>query len=478
MPRRAPTAQCPDPLHVGARVVAWGIESRKQGKVRRYKCHPLVGYPHSFSVGIEGGRRVRGQQGAPPCPQGHTDAHVIRNGSYGKGASRRQRYLCQHQRHNDRCRPECPGWHSFTPVIPRHHVAPGDHCAGCLELRGIHRGEKVVARRHRLTARQAAQLLAAIAAGKSYADAGRDAAKLMKLPLAQRRRAAPAPEVGPPVLFTRSSVAARVWHIGADLVEGFGPIVWEHTLPRLQARAERIAAAGLPRTWIVDDVPVSQADEKKKRWKTGGYSVLVVAEMDPFDEIEPWATRLRLIRALPKANTIAWRFVFDEVGYTPDIVIADGASAIQAAIREQWGPGAVRSVPSLWHLRKSLEEGPLAAAIAGERGRSLRIHLDALLRPKDAEGSVTASPEAWREWWQTLWEMAEKSGLVRMPNLGRSRADTEDRMADAIPILRAWPRLNVLERVGGGADPQGGVADPASPPVRGGGRSPRLAGGG
>jgi hypothetical protein len=62
MPQRAPVAHCPDPLHERSRTTAQGTVKRRTGTVRRYRCEPLTGDLHYFSVAISGGRRLRG-----PC---------------------------------------------------------------------------------------------------------------------------------------------------------------------------------------------------------------------------------------------------------------------------------------------------------------------------------------------------------------------------------------------------------------------------
>ena len=189
MPKRAPVARCPNPLHKGSRVLAWGTYCHVSGRVRRYKCFPLVGDPHTFGVGIAGGRRLRGQQGAPVCPL-HPGSAITRHGSYGgaSGGAARQRYRCDHSPCSCVCRPGCRGWHTFTPPLPRHHVAAGDQCDDCLELRGIHRGEKVVARRHRWPARIVADRLAEMANGTSYAQAGENALLALHVPTNRVRR--------------------------------------------------------------------------------------------------------------------------------------------------------------------------------------------------------------------------------------------------------------------------------------------------
>jgi len=124
-------------------VRAWGTFGRGAGRYRRYRCEPLTGDRHYFSVGIEGGRRRRSQAGQPECP-GHHGSRVTRAGMYRRGSAQpRQRYECDHLgRCNAVCRAACRGKHTFTPALPRAHVRPGDSCAGLASgrmPRSVHR---------------------------------------------------------------------------------------------------------------------------------------------------------------------------------------------------------------------------------------------------------------------------------------------------------------------------------------------------
>jgi hypothetical protein len=270
--KRSPLA-CPDPLHEHSTVVRYGTVMRKAGKVLRFRCTPLTGERHYFSVGTAGGRRVRAQRGAPGCPD-HPNAIVKRHGSYGPAKHRRQRYICAHLTCGSSCATRwrsrhtaCPGWHTFTPALPRHHVSPGDQCGECLELRGIHRGETMAARRRRLSARQVARLLSEMSGGMSYSRAGKMALDYAGIAVQSgvlRRKAKPrkatvvlvpgasavAEAPHPPIARRKRSrspssrLSARLWHVGADLVEAFAPVVWDDLDARLRAHAETIAAAG------------------------------------------------------------------------------------------------------------------------------------------------------------------------------------------------------------------------------------------
>ncbi|HPU38215.1 MAG TPA: hypothetical protein PLS63_01490, partial [Microthrixaceae bacterium] len=91
----------------------------------------------------------------------------MRNGKYGsKTPKPRQRYRCTPA---DGSKP-----HAFTPPLPRDHVHENaEDCAHCEELRGVHRGDTAVARRHSWSSRIVARGLEKLAEGSTYADVGR-----------------------------------------------------------------------------------------------------------------------------------------------------------------------------------------------------------------------------------------------------------------------------------------------------------------
>lgn len=447
--RRLPETRCPNPLHQGSIVKAWGTFTRTSGRYRRYRCQPLVGKQfHYFSVRIDTGRKRRISSGQPECLD-HPASHITRAGTYGPDQKHlRQRYACHHiGRCNATCAATCSGKHVFTPPIPRAHVGSSDGCSECLELRGYHRGEMASARNHRFTARIVAWALADLSLGLSYAKAGKEALQAAEIPLAVRRRVA---LVTPPKSHPRTSaqkphrrsaatqMMGRFWQIGAGFVEAFAPVIWQDVETRLRARAEAMAAAGLPRIWILDDVPIWAIDRNGKRKKTDGYSILALAEMDWMDAANPGATKLRLVRALPKSTSVAWRLLFAEMGYVPDLVLSDAATPIIGAVARHFPAPGPLFVPSTYHLGRALENHALAEALQGPDAPDLRAHLAQLGK----DGAALSSVAAWHTWWDRLEALAVASNLADIGDLRRSRANYEERMAAALPALLSDPRLS------------------------------------
>lgn len=463
MPRPAPLAHCPDPLHAESKVIAKGTVKQKTGRVRRYLCQPLTGNKHYFSVGITGGRRLRGQKGAPECPD-HPGAKVVRNGTYGPPTAARQRYKCDHRDHcgpicrqacsldHDgrpharTCPQACAGHHNFTPSLPRRHVEPGHRCADCQELRGIHRGESAVARRQRLTSRNVARILNELSGGMSYAKAGALAVGILaragitrKVKKAPKNPPKPRVRTGirEPRRHTPSSrLANRYWHVGADIVEAFAPVVWQELDERLRERSAEMFENGDDLVWILDEKPIYATNESGKRKRTEGWSILVLAELDWTDPKIPGRQKLRLVRALPKSTSTAWRLLFEEVGYIPDIMVSDAAPSIIAAVAAHFPTHPPLFVPSIWHLKAAIREHAFDKAMKGPNGDAIAAHLDDLRRDR-----ALSSPEAWSRWWDDLRDLG--GNLVVPADFARTRAGYEDRMTRAIPRLAADTRLKI-----------------------------------
>ena len=157
---------------------------------------------------------------------------------------------------------------------------------------------------------------------------------------------------------------------------------------------------------------------------------------DPF--ALPMAPRiaLRLVRAMPKANTPAWRLVFDELGYHPDFIVADAATSIASAIREHYDPARTRFVPSLWHLTRAVEADLLKirkATAPGENGPTLITPLADHLQRLGRWSGVLKDAAAWSAWWDELLALLRSHRLPVEKVLGH-RARYEPTMAAALAV--------------------------------------------
>ena len=391
-----------------------------------------------------------GWQPAPPCPR-HPGSFVVRNGLYGKGTKRRQRYRCSP--------PDGKKTHAFTPPLPREHVHPADGpCPHCDERRSVHRGERAAARRHRWPMRIVARGLAKLAGGDAYAEVSRWALRTAGVSLAEPRRKAATRTTSTIKRRKRPSRAAvesrRIWHVSARWVEAFAPVIWEPLDARLrsEALAERsrldaAIAAGerleRPQVWILDDVPVWGKEKRSKR-RDGGFYLLVIGDVawEPpgrgHDPRYPVArTRLRLVRAMAKSNHHAWRLCFDELGYTPDFVVADAGTGIGSAVKSAFSPPRTRFVPSLWHVSHSIRRS-LEAKSRKAYNRPLEEHLAELSR----EGAALTGLDAWTAWWDELERIVRAEHLPADKARGQRR-NYEAPMAAVLPDLLANPGLPV-----------------------------------
>ena len=448
--RTVPEARCRNSLHHNAKITSNGTYWRGGHHYRAYRCEPVSGRSHIFSV------RIDERPGAvwsppPPCPK-HPGSHVIRKGTYGRrGHALRQRYHCTPA---DGSVP-----HHFTPPLPRDHVhARGVPCAVCGEHRGVHRGETAVARQHRWSARVVAEGLAQLSAGVSYGEVGRWALRVAGISIFDQRRASPPPKPEPDSLnapkkrrvSAASKASHRVWHIGADWVEAFSPVIWGPIEARLRegalverARLDAAIAAHepleRPQIILLDDVPVYGQDPDKPghQRRDAGFFVLVVAEI-AWHEGER-EQKLRLVRAMPKSNTDAWRLCFDELGYDPDFVVADAGTGIGAAIATHFDPERTRFVPSLWHVAKTVRAALAKTPGAASKGQ-LRPELATHLAELGRDGRAMRSPGDWLDWWNDL------EGLLRAAHLPvdvvrRRRANYEQAILTVLPDLLANPAI-------------------------------------
>jgi len=259
----------------------------------------------------------------------------------------------------------------------------------------------------------------------------------------------------------------NAWHIAADWVEAFSPVVYAPIDVRLResARAERerldeLRAAGLPlerpQVLLVDDVPVygRDLDRKKRSRRDAGYFVLVAAELlwpEPVDDPDPFAVaddprlRLRLVRSMAKSNTHAWRLLFDELGYEPDFIVADAGTGIAAAVNAHFDRTRTRFIPSLWHAANAIE-GALAdtpgAFTVTPAGRALMEPLAEHVRLLSRTSGVLANSTTWTGWWDDLVALLAAHKLPAEKILAR-RKNYEDPMAAVLPDLAANPQVPV-----------------------------------
>lgn len=452
--------------HPGSHVVAFGVRETAAGRSRRYRCTPVVGDRHVFHVPLEAEAAVAALarlSPAPECPT-HPGSKVVRNGTYGeKLAKRRQSYLCTPSNGD---RP-----HKFTPPLPRDHVHAGEeHCEHCEELRNVHRGETAAARRHTWPTGVVARGLEQLARGASYAEVGVWARRVTGTARTRRvrntegklveRSELPPPPPPPnkkPARTSRSASAKsarNAWHIAADWVEAFAPVLWEQVEGELRAWAlserarldEQLSNGEVlerPQVVLVDDLPVYGRDLNQKSRRDAGFFVLAAAETH-WTPAGPTA-RLRLARALAKSNTAAWLLVFDELGYDPDFIVADAGTGIGAAVAARFDPARTKFIPSIWHLTKRIETAlgdTKGAHVTTPHGRELLPPVSEHLRQLGRKGKGLASVESWAGWWDELEDLLRAHKLP-LDKVRTQRRNNEDRMAAVLDDLARHAQLPI-----------------------------------
>lgn len=427
-PKSTPNVKCPD--HPGTSVLAKGVRVTKAGSVRRrYICRPQGAKAHSFSVAEVRGADVVPVTAVPPACPSHRSSKVVRAGTYGKGNSKRQRY---------RCFPIEGDPHVFTPTLPRGHVRHGiDECSQCRGLTGVHNGPEAFARRWRWPVETVARGLDKLSAAETYAGVG---AWALRTPAGKDRG-------GP----RRSR---STWHIGADWTEAGSPVLFGHIDTRLRQaalaereRLDRLMSSGhpvdRPQVLVVDEKTVTgKVGKSSKRRTQHGFSVLVVAEL----EWESSRTRLRLARAMPNGTTASWALTLSELGYVPDVVVADGATAIELAVEKVFGKDTLL-VPSLYHISAALNDNLKKdfrhlRDTASPTIRLIRPFTDHFSQLKAASPAVT-SAKGWVAWWDQFEALCAANGVP--PKVAKNlRAHHEPRLGAAhFDLFAAHPKVPV-----------------------------------
>lgn len=453
-PRKLP---CPD--HPDGIVHSRGVRTTKSGTWRRYRCSRPDGSRHDFQVVESASGSVLTSMTRPPACSEHPDSSVTRHGT-SDAKTPRQRY---------RCVPVDDLPHTFTPPLPREAVQVGEQaCSACDELLSPHRGAQAGARSASWSLSTVVRALSELSMGASYASTSllmREHRELGRKHLLEQHGVGGvvAPSMTEPGETFSAGEGKKAWHLAADVVEQYAPLIWNVVEPQMRRRSANYRAANdeilaldpqanlrMPLTWVLDEVPiyVKRKAPGARRKELTVWAVHVVVEVE---WLRPVGTnklpgkryRLRLVRAYPRANADTWQLVFQELGIRPDVIVADCAESISLGMKAAYGTAHVGFVPSFYHLRKNLDRvlKKLPKTTVKVEGRH-RL-LDRYAKPLDLLGKaelLNMGEEDIREWWDEYLRLLRDNGVPTTNILGQRRA-YEERMVEAIPLLRTHPHL-------------------------------------
>jgi hypothetical protein len=387
---------CPWTGHAARAVKRYGIQKRSGVDHQRYLCQPVNdGKSHSFFVPIVGAEPL---QPVPPSPPErcsiHPNSRTIRKGK--ARASRgveRQRYLC-YPKNGD------PP-HRFSPPLTRLVVNHGETCAECASLRAVNRGDTNAARGHRFTTRIVAQSLERLANGDSYGETAVWARRQME---AHRRHGVASNRKST----TRERTAA--WRLAADWVESFSPVLFDPWSEVARAGVLELMSGPVKDRPIVslllDDIPIYVKSSQGQNQK-GRFSVLAASESFIDRGSGQRVTRLRLLRAYADHSADAYKLVLAELGYVPDILLADGSRGIAAAAA--WLEKSNPDKPfllclSAFHLRSQLlRQLDVREREYGFRAGDLEQRLE--------NWSFVATTFSWNAWWVDYTTRLQAQGI-------------------------------------------------------------------
>lgn len=418
--RKVPAPSCPDG-HVGSQIHASRSKSTSAGTTRQFRCRYVDDkdgetYNHYFTVLAEPVRVQRHlideSVPAPPCPYlGHEGRSVWPNGTYTTLAGARQRYQCMD--------PSAIGArHTFSAVLPRSAVEEDTCCDDCRVLTPKNAGAEAPSRRMNYPAATIYSVLNDLANGTAYTHASMRALKQMKRPTGRSRSAkdadgnrATAQELNEAGLYSPDRELKAHWHIAADVLERFAPVVTEPSFVTMAAEEAADRAAGLPVVYFADEVPVKRDYARSSSLNSSPvvWSALVVTRTrwerdEKTDKVISRSSKLVRVRALPNATTEAWTLVLSEL-VAPDFLIADGAAAIEKAATAVWGTQTT-FVPCMYHALAKITANLTSAN--GKLPDKVRDHLYELSRDDMAGGG----PAAVTDWFGTLEALADAAGLA------------------------------------------------------------------
>lgn len=419
--RTVPAPSCPSG-HVGSQIHARRERATTVGTTRQWRCRYVDDedgetYVHYFTVlskpSLHHRELVDATVPNPPCPYpGHEKRSVSPSGRYETAAGERQRYQCRDPEGVERR-------HTFSAVLPRDAVEDDTHCEDCKVLTPSNAGAEAPTRRTNYPADVIYSVLRDLASGLAYTHASMRALRLMKRPTGRSRSVRDASgarievdELNDAGQFSPDREQKAHWHIAADILERYGPIVAELAFAEMAADEKADREAGLPVVYFADEVPVKRDFARSSSLNAAPvvWCALVITRTkwvkDPrTGKAVGRSNELVRIRALPNATTEAWQLALSELK-APDFLVADGAAAIEKAAKLTWGRKTT-FVPCTYHALTNITKR--LTPTGDQPPQKLRDHLFALTRAgmaADGRAHVTG-------WFDELDRLADVEDISR-----------------------------------------------------------------
>lgn len=455
--RKVAAPSCPDG-HLNTAVIARGTRQSKRGVLRRWSCSPRKGEEgatHFFTTVAKPKRRVREvlDEVAPPPPCPFTEHRsalfkVKRKGTYDTTAGTIQRYECRDVKTG--------ATHRYSAPLPRKAVLEESTCCpDCGVPTPANAGTEAAARYNGLPVEVIYTALKELAEGGSYSEVSLSALDAAHLPRGRTRKVperppdAPKPKRKPRTGPARDAKAH--WHVAADILERFAPIVITGALAAVDAEQDAYREAGLPVVYIADEQEVKRSFARTSRTATTAvWQALVVSRVRwEDDQGQSWSNRLHRVRALPRKTKEAWKLVFSELP-APDFLVADGSAAIEQAAVEVWGE-QVTFVPCVYHAVENMKKGIVPAGMLAPL--KVTDHFFTFKRENMAAGG-TAFVASWFDDLEAIVEAAELplDGVraVRAfyePLMNRSAVVAQNHASPMVPISNGGVESVVRKRI-------------------------------
>lgn len=414
--RTVAAPSCPDG-HARAQIHSQGSKTTKSGVARMWRCRHLDPddnqlHTHYFTTrGVNATTRELLDRAIPMPTCGrteHSEWRVDTHGTYETAAGPRQRYRCTNPKdRTDR--------HTFTAPLPRSAVEDDTCCDDCRVPTPRHAGSEASTRRLNYPPSVVYSVLHDLADGRAYTHSSMRALERMKRSTGRTRsvNGKAVEELNAAGLVSPSRDQKAHWHIAADILERFGPLITEPAFENIRIEESEYRAAGLPVVYVADEVPVKRDYVRSSTYNSSPvvWNALVVSRMkwekDGKGAVVGRSSRLVRVRALPTLTKEAWSLVLSELDAS-DFLIADGAAAIENAAKATWGTNTT-FVPCVWHATDNIRKRLTPAK--GKPPEKIRDHLFTLTRDLMAANG----PGAVSEWFDELELLAEAAQLPMEP---------------------------------------------------------------